>query len=601
MRDGTRIAVDVTLPRGAKPGSVPTILRQTRYHRRMDFRGPFRHPRLRGFFDQHLKSREFFVSRGYGWVDVCTRGSGASGGERRSPWSMDEIEDGGEVVDWIVSQPWSNGRVGSRGISYDGSAAEFLLLNQHPAVRAIAPRFAVYDVYPDIAMPGGIRLEWFVKYWAMFNEALDRNRFDEVMDLILMLGREGHVQLASSSLGTVLDRAVATALALRKPAAGLVGRGIPGVAPVDDDDGESIVRHIAERANNLNVATATKNVVFRDDPVESDFDEDMWMDDISPRFYVDKLRGNAAVYNYSGWFDGAYQKSAIMRFHAYQGGLDQLILGPWEHSGKQNVSPWEASRTPYFDHDAELLDFFDRHLVHDEPSVEKSSRVRYFTMGSERWQTSETWPPPNVATMRWYPDEEGKLRRERGDGGEDRLLVVGRHGSGRASRWRSLLPMLSLTHYEPRSGRDIITYTSPPLTDEMEVTGHPIVSVAFASTTSDPRIFAYLEDVAPDGTTHYVTEGQLRATHRREKRDRPIEYRDIPYRTFERSDARQTSPGQRIIMKFDLLPMSYRFAKGHSLRLVLAGQDVDHFERGPEGTHMIERGARTWIDLPVVG
>lgn len=599
MRDGTRIAVDVTLPRGAAPGSLPTIVRQTRYHRRMNFRGPMRYPALRGLLDQQMKSRDYFVSRGYAWVDVCARGSGASSGFRTSPWSPNEVADGGEVVDWIVSQPWSNGRVGSRGISYDGTTAEFLLFNQHPAVRAVAPRFALYDIYADVAMPGGIKLEWFLEHWAQFNAALDRNRFDEVLRMILKLGRQGQLQLARSEQGGRRDALIAAALRLDRPAAALMGRAVAGVAPVDDDDGTAIAAHMSERTQNLNVALAAGQITYRDDPGESPFNDGLVIDEFSPHSHLDKLRNHAAVYHYSGWFDGAYQRSAIQRFHAYGADHDQLILGPWEHSGKQNISPWESSRSSLFDHDAELLDFFDRHLLDETPTHEASSRVRYFTMGAERWQSAPTWPPPGVESMRWYPGENGTLGQTRGEGGEDRLLVVGRHGTGHASRWRSLLPILSITHYEARDGDDIVSYTSPPLNDAMEVTGHPIVSVALASTTSDPRLFAYLEDVAPDGTTRYVTEGMLRALHRREKREAPVEYKDIPYRTFRREDARPSEPGEKMVVKFDLYPTSYQFKKGHSIRLVLAGQDVDHFETGPNGSHMIERGSKTWLDLPV--
>ena len=82
--------------------------------------------------------KQRFIAQGYAWVDVDTRGSGASFGSRPWDFSPDEIQDGAEVVDWIVAQPWSNGRVGAAGASYSGTAAEFLLVNRHPAVKAVA-------------------------------------------------------------------------------------------------------------------------------------------------------------------------------------------------------------------------------------------------------------------------------------------------------------------------------------------------------------------------------------------------------------------------------------------------------------------------------
>ena|SRR5215469_2784802 len=68
--------------------------------------------------------RKLFLAQGYAWLDVDVRGTGASFGHRAYPWSPDEIRDGAEVIDWIVRQPWSNGKVGAIGTSYDGGAAD---------------------------------------------------------------------------------------------------------------------------------------------------------------------------------------------------------------------------------------------------------------------------------------------------------------------------------------------------------------------------------------------------------------------------------------------------------------------------------------------
>lgn len=603
MRDGVQIAVDVTLPAALpQPNRLPTILRQTRYHRRMNFRGPSRHPAIRVLFDQQLAARRYFVEHGYAWVDVCARGSGASGGRRPSPWSVDEVEDGREIVDWIVAQAWSNGRVGARGVSYDGTASEFLLVHHHPAVRAIAPRFSLFDAYEDIAMPGGIHLEQFTRDWSRFNDALDRNRFDDVLRLILELSRGARKQLASSAYGSRLDRVAATGMRLREPAARALGLAVAGVAPTDfDPDGRVVSQHVAERKTNLDVFQAASRMTYRDDTGLSDHDPDVSINDFSPHVRIDEMKGSAAVFHYSGWLDGAYQRAAIKRFHAHDDPTHRLIIGPWEHGGRQNISPWETSRDALFPHEAELRRFFDAHLRDDDEAREvwaDTAAVRYFTMGAERWQSSEEWPPASQP-MRWHLGESSRLQRERPDDGDVRIPVDGGHGTGRASRWRCLLPMLSLTHYEPRSGPEVVRYTSAPLTDDLEVTGHPVAHIELSSTTDDPRIFVYLEDVDPSGTAHYVTEGQLRAIHRRQKRTKPTSHKNIPYRTFERSDRTDVDPGQIVKLDFDLLPTSYLFRKGHSIRVGVAGADVDHFEVGPQAIHTVLR-ASSWVELPVV-
>ena len=71
------------------------------------------------------------------WVDVDARGSGASFGDLPCPWYLaGEVADGAEIVEWIVSQPWSNGLVGSTGVSYEGTTADFVATTQHPAMAA---------------------------------------------------------------------------------------------------------------------------------------------------------------------------------------------------------------------------------------------------------------------------------------------------------------------------------------------------------------------------------------------------------------------------------------------------------------------------------
>src|SRR6185295_11024408 len=67
----------------------------------------------------------------------------------------------------------SNGIVGATGVSYVGTTAELLLANLHPAVKAVAPRFSLFDTYADIVEPGGIPQTWFSKTWAELVRNLD--------------------------------------------------------------------------------------------------------------------------------------------------------------------------------------------------------------------------------------------------------------------------------------------------------------------------------------------------------------------------------------------------------------------------------------------
>ncbi|RHZ38544.1 hypothetical protein DYB31_009835, partial [Aphanomyces astaci] len=64
-----------------------------------------------------------------------------------------ERQDSVDVVDWITRQPWSNGRVGLWGMSYEATAAYLTVSTHHPAIKACVPMYMFYDMYNDIASP----------------------------------------------------------------------------------------------------------------------------------------------------------------------------------------------------------------------------------------------------------------------------------------------------------------------------------------------------------------------------------------------------------------------------------------------------------------
>jgi uncharacterized protein len=143
VRDGTRLAVDVYLPADRGQERLPAILVFTPYYRRFAL--------IEGAPDtvepaaSAAAYRDALVPQGYALVVVDTRGAGASFGTRdgfRSPVERDDYFD---IVAWLIAQPWSDGKAGAIGVSYVGAAACFLAGTGHPAVRAVAPLFAVWD------------------------------------------------------------------------------------------------------------------------------------------------------------------------------------------------------------------------------------------------------------------------------------------------------------------------------------------------------------------------------------------------------------------------------------------------------------------------
>lgn len=569
MRDGVRLAVDVILPRDLPPGArIPALLYQGRYWRSAALRGPARvmhdsvarHGQLGPF-------KVFFVEHGYAWLDVDTRGSGASFGTRLWDYSPDEILDGADLVDWIVRQPWSDGRVAGVGVSYSGAAAELLLVNQHPAVKAAVPLFCDFDQYQDILAPGGVPHVGWIRAWADFTSRLDRNEmpFD----------------------------------------AWWLPLFVRGVRPVDGDRGRGLLgAALREHAGNFDFREMDE-IVYRDDRPRSAqrggaqgarARAEAWLearlgpdyralgsDLASPHAFARQIDASGApVYAYSGWLDGAYARAAARRFATLSNPGNRLLLGPWDHA-LHTVSPRAPRGPSRFDHAGELLRFLDEHVRGLPTGLESAPRVHYYTMGAERWQSAESWPPP-ATPRRYYLAAEGALASEppAAAAAEDAYEVDFTAGTGSASRWGALRGRPVRDPYPDRARRDaaLLHYTSPPLAADLEVTGHPLVTLYVASSARDGAFFAYLEDVAPDGRVAHVTEGTLRAIHRRVQPGGPDPL-GLPRHSFRRADALPLVPGEIAELRFDLLPTSYVFPAGHRIRLALAGADADHFARIP--------------------
>jgi putative CocE/NonD family hydrolase len=229
-------------------------------------------------------------------------------------------------------------------------------------------------------------------------------------------------------------------------------------------------------------------------------------------------------------------------------------------------------------------------------------------MGAERWRTAEDWPPPAVR-RRLYLAEGGRLSPDAPSAPDarDRYVVDRDASTGSHTRWDTLIGRALRTPYPDRADQAarLQVYDSVPLEQAIEVTGHPRVRLHVTSTATDGAFFAYLEDVWPDGRVVYVTEGQLRALHRR-THDAPAGYwTPGPAPSFRRADAAPLEPGVPTIIEFELLPTSYEFRAGHRLRLSLAGADRGHFAAVPEldqPAPVVEflrgRDAASWLEFP---
>ena len=559
MSAGHRIAVDLTLPAPLPPDArIPAILYTTRYWRAK-----------KGYpvDEQDL----FFTRHGYAFIRADERGTGASFGTWNNMWPRAAIADYKETVDWIIAQPWSNGSVGGIGVSYTGTTAQLLAATNHPAVKAVVPKFIEFDVYADISFPGGVFLE---KPWDAYTERcrqLDLNKW------------------TLTSRGKLTDT----------------------VKPVDSDEDESILAEAVEehRATNPDFSS-TRQVTYRDDPIPG---LGITIDDFSMhelRWEIE--RSGVATYGWGSWNDACTADTVIRRFMTFSN-PKRGVIGAWNHGGDKNANQYRPDFSPtvpsHLVQYLEDLRFFDHHLKSIDTGVMDEQALTYFTMGEETWKSTSTWPVEGTNTRRWYMGEDNTLRPDAPDSdmGIDRYEVDYGADTGTGNVWYTEFTGNDVI-YGDRAGADsrLLTYTSGPVETDMEVTGYPVVTLYATSTNSDTAFFVYLEDVSPDGRVTYVTEGQLRALHRRVSDKQPPYTTFMPHHTFGRADGMPLVPGEAAELVIGLQPTSVLFRRGHRVRIAIAGHDESTFARIPASGESVtievlrDSIRASFVELPVV-
>lgn len=574
VRDGTKLAVDVHLPGDVdEDKSYPTICVFTPYYRRFALSEGARNsidaaPTI-AFY------RDSFVKWGYALVCVDVRGSGASFGCRDGFRSPAERLDHHDIVDWVSKQSWCDGNVGATGVSYPGAASDFLASTNHPAVKAVAPLFAVWDTWSNHLYPGGVLLTCVSRNYGQLSDALDYDDRELIPDYAYFKDDD-----------------------------------LAGPAPVDEDsDGEMLKGALYDHSANFNMQDFAQQMRFRDAPLTDN--PDYTSSKISPYNYANRETDkNVAYYSVSGWMDGGgYSVGTIQRHTWLQNPENRLMLGPWDHGARGHCSPWQPENTraqqPFVA--AEVLRFFDKHLKGDDSGIDDEAKVHYYTMGAEEWRSAPAWPPKATNTDLFFA-ADGALDTGAGStSGEDEYQADYACRTGIHTRYDRLYIANVEKYYDDWHGRDdkMINFTSAPFEADTEVTGHPVIDLHFKCSERDCAFFVYVSDITPDGKSVYVTEGVFRALHRKEGKN-PTNIPEIgPVHSFSTKDAEHLVPGEAASVSFDLLPTSYLFRAGHSLRISIAACDSDHFTRIPDGRPplmtFLRGGAKaSKITLPVI-
>ncbi|MGJ5199573.1 MULTISPECIES: CocE/NonD family hydrolase [unclassified Bradyrhizobium] len=549
MRDGCRIAVDVYLPEaidGAAPDkSFATIALFTPYYRRFKLR-----PGGSGEVNPNTgKFRDFFVPRGYAVVVVDVRGTGASFGTRDSFRSPKEREDSREIADWIVAQPWSNGSIGATGVSYLGAASDFLASTGHPAVKAIAPLFSVWDTYTDNYFPGGLQVTSLTQIYDELLIGLDHDRRDVLQKFSYYSNPD-----------------------------------FEGPQPVDaDTDGVLVREAVREHLANFRQTDFMAEFKFREEALV--YDPGFSSASFSPYALSAGVRRDVAILSVSGWCDGAgYMNGAISRFLTMKDNPRHLLLGPWDHGARIDISPWRTSEVVDFPLLGEVLRFFDTYLLGWDTGLKNEAPIHYFSLHAQAWRASRAWPPIEAQRTLFLTSGHG-LGDTATHGGAESYKVDFTLGTGQQTRFERIAGVDSRSYYTDWQGRTdrMLSYTSAPLVEAMELAGHGVADIWLSSSEPDAALFVYVSEIEADGTERYVTEGLLRALHRKET-PAPDSYSTTwPFRSFSRADAAPLVPGAWECIRIPLLPTAWRFAAGSRIRLSIAGADADHFAQVPHG------------------
>lgn len=231
--------------------------------------------------------------------------------------------------------------------------------------------------------------------------------------------------------------------------------------------------------------------------------------------------------------------------------------------------------------------FFDYWLKGIQNGVMTEEPVTYYTYNAppqRAWQRAATWPLPNEVPTPYYLGQ-GRLAREQPDSpAQDTTAMTAE-------------PKADPIRVERPTGG--VQYETAPLTADLQITGYPVMRLWISTQARDTDMIAWLDDVAPDGTTRsYQMFGRLRASGRALARP-PYNDLGLPWHPFRQQDARPLDPGKPTDLRFALLPMSYIFPAAHRIRLTLAFSNPSGGPGDPV-TVLRAPGVASVLTLPVI-
>lgn len=502
MRDGVVLRADLRRPAG--DGRFPTLVYRTPYGKTATT-------------DSAIVAKA--VSRGYAVLVEDVRGRYASGGTFLA--YQQEGRDGFDTIEWAAAQSWSNGRVGTFGLSYPGAVQWLAAMEQPPHLVAMAPAMT-FASPTHFWYTGGVwDGSWLL--WTWLNMA---------PDLRVKLNAPG-------------ERTGREARASWPTAGAAAQRFLPRLEM-------PAFKGVAEWYYEW----------MRHGPY------DPWWQWAELTGRYDRV--SAAVLNISAWHDEMYGPiGATTNFAGLvkaRGGdvhaaCTQLVIGPWTHGSDWDtpvIGARDMGSQAVQDYDALILDWMDRWVQQQTNGVDQRPPVRLYAMGANAWRTGDAWPPPAERRALYLA---GSATPGKTPG---TLTWDAPAAETRSTFTSDAAHPVRDPHDTDAGGLDyralsadpgVVTFETAPLENDLELLGPIEAEMHISVDRPDTDLWVKLLDVAPDGTAWGVMSiglDVMRASYR------------------NRTAARELlQPGQVYTLRLREMMTGNRFLKGHRLRVAV--------------------------------
>ena len=540
MRDGVRLATDVHRPKG--DGPFPAILVKTPY----DFN------EMGG---TTLMFANEAIERGYAVVVQNERGRYYSEGE----WEIlgKPRTDGYDSLTWIADQAWSTGRVATWGCSSTAEWQLALAARAHPAHAAMVP------------MASGAGIGRVGEYYEQGNWY--KGGVHQTLFTVWLYGVQQNIrpQFPKGLSQQQLQR-------LRK------AYDLAAEMPEMD-----WAKHLRTLPSVDWLETAGGNDGPGADFMTRKPDDPGWYEG---GLYHDDEDFGVPAYWFNSWFDVSQGPNLALYNHARQNASKAAV-----RDGKyMMVAPtlhFAFYRTPehsdyiagdlnvgnaWFDYWGTIFAFLDHYVKGENNGFhEDTPRVRFYTMGRNRWEDADAWPPWDVVMTPMYLASggransvfgDGTLSTERPSGDPDSFVydpmnpVPSLGGGVCCNRGASLGGSFDQRGIEARA--DVLVYTSEPLEAPVDVTGFVRSTLFVSSDARDTDFTIKLVDVHPDGSAWNVDDTILRARYR-EGYDREV----------------FMEPGKVYELSPTAMSTSHEFGAGHRIRVEVSSSKFPQYMR----------------------